>query len=239
MKSLLFSASFQRIFSIFGRTNSTKQPFMEATIKVLIVDDHVLIAQAWTSLLESVSGIDTIGTSDSADGAFRFCMENKPDIVLMDINLKESNGLEATERIINSIPKTQIIGLSLHDDISYVKKFLALGAKGYLTKNTNKEELVVAIRKVFEGEVYIGREIKDKYFTSLLDIHQKTSKKELTMKEIEIVKLIAKGLTSKEIGEAIFISPRTVETHRHNILKKLEIPNAALLSSWAKEKGYI
>jgi DNA-binding NarL/FixJ family response regulator len=98
---------------------------------------------------------------------------------------------------------------------------------------------VDAIKKVHQGESYISAEIKDRYFTSLLDINNTESKKELTLKEIEIVKLITQGFTSKEIAEKIFVSPRTVETHRHNILKKLNIPNAAQLSSWAKEKGYM
>lgn len=213
---------------------------MENEIRVLIVDDHKLIAEAWSSLLEHVDGIKVIGTADNAQDAFDFCMEHKPEIVLMDINLKGgSNGLEATEKIYNSLAKTRVIGLSLHDDISFVKKFLSIGAKGYLTKNTNKTELVEAIMKVHQGESYIAAEIKDRYFTSLLDINNTESKKELTLKEIEIVKLITQGFTSKEIAEKIFVSPRTVETHRHNILKKLNIPNAAQLSSWAKEKGYM
>ena len=164
---------------------------MESDIRVLIVDDHALIAQAWTSLLENVPGIKAVGTADNAKDAFDFCMQHRPDVVLMDINLKDSNGLDATSNITNKLAKTRIIGLSLHDDISYVKKFLALGAKGYLTKNTNKTELVEAIRKVHEGEIYIANEIKDRYFTSLLDVNNEESKKELTMKEIEIVLLVA------------------------------------------------
>lgn len=212
---------------------------MEPDIKVLIVDDHKLITEAWTSLLENAPGIKAIGTADNAQDAYDFCMQYKPDVVLMDINLKGSSGLDAAERINNNLAKTRIIGLSLHDDISYVKKFLSIGAKGYLTKNTNKAELTDAIRKVYAGETYIALEIKDRYFASLLNIGNEESKKELTLKEIEIVKLISQGLTSKDIADKIFISPRTVETHRHNILKKLNIPNAAQLSSWAKEKGYI
>ncbi len=163
----------------------------------------------------------------------------KPDVVLMDINLGEGSGFNATEKINDSMPKTRVIGLSLHDDITYVKKFLSIGAKGYLTKNTNKTELIDAIHNVYKGETFIGSDIKDRYFTSLLNVKPGDSKKELTMKEIEIVKLISKGFTSKEIAEQLFISHRTVETHRHNILKKLDLPNAAQLSSWAKEKGYV
>jgi DNA-binding NarL/FixJ family response regulator len=211
---------------------------MNTVITVLIVDDHQLISEAWSSLLENAPGIQVIGTAQSAKSAFEFALEHKPSIVLMDINLKDSNGFEATDLIYNSLAKTKIIGLSLHDDITLVKRFLSLGAKGYLTKNTTKSELIEAILKVSAGEIYIANEIKDRYFHSIMQLEQKTPSKELTAKEIEIIKLIAEGLTSKEIAEQLFISHRTVETHRHNILKKLGLPNAALLSSWAKQKGY-
>ena len=98
--------------------------------------------------------------------------------------------------------------------------------------------MINAIHAVYKGELFIAAEIKDRYFASLLNVDE-SEKKELTMKEIEIVKLISQGLTSKEIGDKLFVSHRTIETHRHNILKKLDLPNAAQLSSWAKDKGYV
>lgn len=212
---------------------------MDSIIKVLIVDDHKLIGQAWSSLLNDAPNIKVVGLAENEDDAYSMAHAHKPDVVLMDINLGEGSGFNVTEKINDSMPKTRVIGLSLHDDITYVKKFLSIGAKGYLTKNTNKTELIDAIHNVYKGETFIGSDIKDRYFTSLLNVKSGDTKKELTMKEIEIVKLISKGFTSKEIAEQLFISHRTVETHRHNILKKLEMPNAAQLSSWAKEKGYV
>jgi DNA-binding NarL/FixJ family response regulator len=212
---------------------------MEQLIKVLIVDDHKLISEAWTSLLKDAPGISVIGNADNENDAFDKAVQLRPDIILMDINLGQGSGIEATIKINDVLPKTKVIGLSLHDDITYVKKFLAVGAKGYLTKNTNKSELISAIHEVSQGNLFIGKEIKDRYFTSLLNMDTATSQKELTMKEIEIVKLIANGMTSKEIGVKLFLSPRTIEKHRHNILKKLSLPNAAQLSSWAKDKGYV
>jgi len=212
---------------------------MEQLIKVLIVDDHTLISEAWTSLLKDAPGISVIGNADNENDAFDKAVQLRPDIILMDINLGQGSGIEATIKINDALPKTKVIGLSLHDDITYVKKFLAVGAKGYLTKNTNKSELISAIHEVSQGNLFIGKEIKDRYFTSLLNMDAATAQKELTMKEIEIVKLIANGMTSKEIGVKLFLSPRTIEKHRHNILKKLSLPNAAQLSSWAKDKGYV
>ncbi len=212
---------------------------MDQVIKVLIVDDHKLISEAWSSLLREAPGIQVIGTADNVEEAYDKAVVHKPDIVFMDINLGAGSGFDATETIHNTLPKTRVIGLSLHDDITYVKKFLSIGAKGYLTKNTSKTELIEAIHAVQRGDVFIVSDIKDRYFTSLLNVDSSETKKELTMKEIEIVKLIAQGMSSKEIAEKLFISHRTVETHRHNILKKLELSNAAQLSSWAKDKGYV
>lgn len=211
---------------------------MSDFIKVLIVDDHKLISEAWSSLLKDAPQIVVCGTADTEQSAFDQSIIHKPDIVLMDINLGPGSGLSAAQKILDTLPKTRVIGLSLHDDITYVKKFLSMGAKGYLTKNTNKSELISAIHAVYNGELFIASEIKDRYFASLLNVDD-NEKKELTMKEIEIVKWIAQGLTSKEIADKLFVSHRTIETHRHNILKKLELPNAAQLSSWAKDKGYV
>ena len=129
---------------------------------------------------------------------------------------------------VDSVKIRQKLGIyCLHDDVEIpslaTEKSACFDLKAYLK----------------EGETIIGSDIKDRYFTSLLNVKSGDTKKELTMKEIEIVKLISKGFTSKEIAEKLFISHRTVETHRHNILKKLDMPNAAQLSSWAKEKGYV
>jgi DNA-binding NarL/FixJ family response regulator len=211
---------------------------MTEEIKVLIVDDHQLIREAWTAILQMTNRIKVIGTAETAEEAYEVCSIYRPEVVLMDINLKNSNGFDATEKICNSLPKTRVIGLSLHDDIALVKKFLSKGAKGYLSKNTSREELVAAIDAVMNDKIYLAADIKEKFINQIIDT-DKPAEKELTNKEIEIVTLISQGFTSKEIAEKIFISVRTVETHRHNILKKLNIPNAALLSSWAKDKGYI
>jgi DNA-binding NarL/FixJ family response regulator len=211
---------------------------MTEEIKVLIVDDHQLIREAWTAILQMTNRIKVIGTAETAEEAYEICSVYRPEVVLMDINLKNSNGFDATEKICNSLPKTRVIGLSLHEDVALVKKFLSKGAKGYLSKNTSREELVAAIDAVMNDKIYLAADIKEKFINQIIDT-DKPAEKELTNKEIEIVTLISQGFTSKEIAEKIYISVRTVETHRHNILKKLNIPNAAQLSSWAKDKGYI
>lgn len=212
---------------------------MNTNIKILIVDDHNLIVEAWTNILNAVEGYEVCGSCDTANEALSLTLQSRPDVVLMDINLKGSSGFDATENIMNQLPKTKVIGLSIHDDLSIVKKIFAKGAKGYLTKNSSKKELIISIRQVFEGEVFVCDEIKDRFFNNALSRDENGTKKDLTTKEIDIIKYIAQGMTSKEIGDILTISHRTVETHRHNILKKLDIPNSALLTSYAKDKGYI
>lgn len=209
---------------------------MDREITFVIVEDHLLVAEAWRTMLESVSNFRVLGSTDNAEQALILCQRHRPDVVFMDVNLNNSNGIEATEQICNSLPKTRVIGLSMHSDIAIVKKFMSSGAKGYLSKNAKKSELLSAIDEVMNDKTYIADDIKDRYFNGMFN---SPVKKDLSLKEIEVVKLITKGLTSKEIAELLFISPRTVETHRHNILKKLELQNAAQLSSWAMEKGYI
>jgi two-component system, NarL family, invasion response regulator UvrY len=208
-------------------------------INVFIVEDHQLIVDAWTKLLEEPEDIEVVGSTGEFDMVLPMVESARPDIVLMDINIKGGSGLDATLQITNKLPKTRVIGLSVHDDLAYVKKFIQNGAKGYLTKNTTKEELLSAIRCVFKGLNFVCQEIKDRQFFNSLSGDDDDASKELTSKEIEIIQLIATGLTSHQMAEKLFISKRTIDVHRHNILKKLKIPNAAQLSSWAKQKGYV
>lgn len=213
---------------------------MGTKIKIVLVDDHNLVTEAWSALMSLEENLSIVGTANSADTALQVCLDVLPDIVLMDINLKDSNGLDATEMICNRIAKINVIGLSLHNDVSVVKKLISKGARGYLSKNASKAELIEAINSVMMGSIYLGKNVRDKLFLETFTPENDTSSanKGLTLKEIEIVKNIANGLTSKLIAEKLYVSVRTIETHRHNILKKLSLQNAAQLSSWARERGY-
>ncbi len=211
---------------------------MDNQIKLVLVDDHNLVTEAWTALLSQEPNIVVLGSTNSADSALELCLKMHPDVVLMDINLKESNGLEATRMICNQLAKTKVIGLSLHDDIAIVKRLIANGAKGYLSKNSSKSELLEAIETVCREEIYLSTDIRNRFYMESLAPNDLPPKPELTMREIEIVKDISNGLSSKVIADKLFVSIRTVETHRHNILKKLDLQNAAQLSSWARENGY-
>ena len=208
-------------------------------IKIQIVDDHKLIIEAWSSLLDQIEGFQVVKKTSSAKDTIENALVYRPDIILLDINLGKDNGIELCEQIVNTLPKTKVIGLSLHDKVSIVKKFLSTGASGYLTKNVSPDELVKAIIEVHNGGNYICTEVQQKFSQQLFGSTSSDNEPELTAKEIEVLRYIAKGLTSKEIADELFLSQRTIETHRHNILKKLQLPNSARLISWAIQNGYL
>jgi two-component system invasion response regulator UvrY len=207
------------------------------SISVFIVDDHKLILDAWTRLLKDFDQIEIIGTASSGQKAHSAIKELRPDIVLMDINLNEVSGIELTGEITKTLPKTKIIGLSMHDDIVFVKQMLRKGASGYLTKNIDTVELVQAIEEVYNGKTYVCREIKDREFFQ--SISNTGVNNNITSKELEVIKLVIKGNTSKQIGELLNIAKRTVDTHRYNVMKKLELNKVTQLIEWAKNKGIV
>lgn len=211
---------------------------MNKNISILLVDDHNLIVEAWRMILENVPGYEICASTDNAAKAIELAILHRPDIVFMDININGGSGFDSTFEITNTLPKTKVIGLSLHSDLTIVKKIISMGARGYVTKNSSKEELILAVRSVHEGELFICNEIKNRHIELVLN-NDENKAVELTLKEISIIKLIAEGKTSKQIAENLFVSSRTIETHRYNIFKKTGVPNSMQLTSWAKDKGYI
>ena len=204
-------------------------------ITIAIVDDHKLIREMWAKMFASNSESDSYrieitGESGAVDEAIEMIKIKKPDIVLLDINLAQGSGLEAVPLIRKFSPGTRIIAVSMHNQPAYAKKMLQMGAKGYVTKNSSHKEMFKAIEAVMNGEVYVCAEIKDILSNQVLG-NEATGPdvKDLSMREIEIIKLIKEGLYSKEISSRLNISPRTVEVHRHNILKKLKLKNTASL----------
>lgn len=206
-------------------------------LKILIIDDHNLIAEAWEGILQAEPNLTVIGKARGEDEGVAIALKERPNIVLMDINLAQGDGFGCTTRISEQLPKVKIIGLSIHDDLALVKKLFKNGASGYLTKNSSTETLLEAIRTVSDGEEFICKEIKDKYFEKLMSNDK--NEEELTEREHDIVRLVAVGKTSKEIGEELHVSNRTVDSHRHRIFKKLNMNNTAQLVIWAKNKGLV
>lgn len=195
-------------------------------ITVFIVDDHKLIVEMYISLFRENKTINVIGDSGTLDEAIEMIEIKRPDIVLLDINLAKGSGFDAVPLIKKFSPETRIIAVSMHNSAAYAKKMLQLGAKAYVTKNSSKLEIFTAIEHVMNDKVYVCTEIKEALNDNSFCNETQAS---LTTREFEMINLIKEGLTSKEIAINTNLSPKTVETHRYNILKKLKIKNTASL----------
>src|SRR3990170_2873490 len=192
-------------------------------ITIAIVEDHKLIREMWTKMFATNSEIKITGESGTLNEAIEMIKIKKPDIVLLDINLQDASGMDAVPQIRKFSPGTNIIAVSMHSQPVYAKKILKLGAKGYVTKNSAHQEILKAIEEVMNGRIYVCPEIKDNLSDQIMNKKpDRPDTKNLSLREIEIVKLMREGLSSKEISSRLNIVTRTVEVHRHNILKKLK-----------------
>ena len=207
-----------------------------AKINIIITDDHQLVREAWTLLLNNDPRFNVVAAVGLGEQAVELAKSMQPDIVLMDINMSDLSGFEATKLIRKYSPRTKVIGVSIHSMPVYAKKMLSMGAAGYVTKNSPKEELMQAIMEVMNGKIFICSEVKDilahqklEPGNSLPDINL------LSKRELEIAQLIKSGLSSGEIAKKLNLSLKTVEVHRYNILKKLLLPNAAALVNFINQ----
>lgn len=205
-------------------------------IKLIIVDDHTLIRETWNIILSSDSRFKVLGVAASAEEGIQLCKEHRPDIVILDINLPGMSGIEAVPLIMKYAPGSRVIGVSLHSQVAYAKKMMQCGAWGYVTKNSHHQEMTQALIEVSQGKKYICEEIRNLIAERLINEDEKEkSLGALSIREIEIIKLIKEGLSSKEIAVAKSISIKTVEVHRYNILKKLQLKNVAALVNFVHE----
>jgi DNA-binding NarL/FixJ family response regulator len=208
-------------------------------IRLLIVDDHQIILDGLTSLLSGEQGIRVVGTANNGKEALEVLKILTVDVVLMDIDMPVMNGIEAATEIRKNPSSPKVIILSMHKEMGMIKNLIQLGVDGYLIKNSGKEELLKAIRDVFSNRQVFSPEVT----LSLLGKApgEESDKKDigLTERETEILRLIADGFSNKEIGEKLFISHRTVDTHRTNMMKKLGVNNIAGLISIAIREGIV
>ncbi len=207
-------------------------------ITILLVDDHKLIRESWSFILNTDSRFQVIGETSNAEEAVEIAKQQKPKIVLMDINMSPVNGFEATKLVRKFSPGSKIIGISMHTMPAYARRMLQMGAMGYVTKNSSKDELLTAIIEVQEGRKYICEEVKNILAQQeLVEDGGLPDMNVLSRREIDVVKLIKEGLSSKEIAVRLDISLKTVEVHRYNILKKLNLKNTAALVNFINSQG--
>ncbi|MEP7375985.1 MAG: response regulator transcription factor [Chitinophagaceae bacterium] len=205
-------------------------------ISILLVDDHRLLRETWETILNSDPRFEVIASTGDAENAIEIANTLEPHIIVMDISMTPVNGIEATRQITNHQQTSEIICVSMHNGMVYAKQILQAGAKGYLTKNSSKEELIIAIVKVSEGSIYLGEDIRNMVSPEILPA--KTSVlSTLTARQIEIILLLKEGLSSKQVSHQLKLSWRTVQVHRYNILKKLKVKNIAALINFANING--
>ncbi len=205
-------------------------------IKVLLVDDHPLVLEGIRAIIETYPHIDVVGAVSCAREALAIAAQSCPDVTLMDINMSGINGLDAIELFKEQHPTTRIIMLSMHDNREYISTSVLYGASGYVLKDVPTNEIVSAIETVAAGGTYFSSRVSD----VLLRFEKPAdSSSPLTTREQSVLLLVAEGKSSRDVGEILQISTRTVETHRKNIKKKLGIGTTAGLTRYAIENGLI
>ncbi|WP_047538318.1 response regulator transcription factor [Methylotenera versatilis] len=207
-------------------------------INVMLVDDHAVVRMGFKMLLESASEIKVIVEAENGENAIKSYVEFKPDVVVMDITMPGIGGMEAIDRILSKDSNAKILVLSAHEDSVHPKRVLNAGAMGYLTKRSAAEELIKAIRTVASGKKYIEASIAQQMAIQQLSGEQNPVDV-LSEREFEVFMSLAKGKTTNEIAETLFLSPRTVGTHLYNIKQKLNANNSAEIALIAMRSGLI
>lgn len=211
-------------------------------IKIFIVDDHKIVRNGLFAMLLSVPDIKPIGDAGNSNELFPKLKNNLPDVILMDISMPGMSGIEISKILSEKYPQIQILILSMNTDETSILSALNAGVKVFLPKDCSKEELVKAIKTVYRGQEYFGTKISKVIYQSFTGRADKTFKKNsfnLTEREIEVIRYISEGLSYKEIGAKMFISFRTVESHRNNILSKLKLKTNIDLVKYAVKNEII
>jgi DNA-binding NarL/FixJ family response regulator len=210
-------------------------------ITVLIADDHKIMLAGLRSLLEKQADIEVIAEAENGRKAVQYATDKKPDVVVMDVSMPDLNGIEATKQIVESLPETRVIALSMHSDKRFVMGMLRAGAFGYLLKDCASQELANAIHQVAVGKKYLSPEITgvviDDFLLGVSSEEVATATSRLSAREREVLQLIAEGWSTKQIASHLYVSVKTIETHRRQIMKKLDLHNIADLTKYAIREG--
>jgi len=211
-------------------------------IKLLIVDDHGILRAGLAALLKNEGDIRVIGEAEDGKSAVEMAMKTKPDIILMDLSLPEIDGIEATRQIIQKLPGTRVLILSVHEESELIKEAIKSGARGYVLKDALKDDLIRAIHEVMRDEIYLDASMIKHFFQNGVNIAEKDPdpiREQLTPREIEVLHYLAKGYTNKETAKRLNISVRTVEYHRSHINSKLDLHSRAELIEYANHEDVI
>lgn len=198
-------------------------------MKVMVVDDHILIRKGIVMLLEEFNDIQIVGEAGSGDEAIIKANSCMPDVILMDISMPNGlDGFDATEEIMKNQPSIRIILLSMHDEEIYIQKAIHLNVSGYILKKSESNDLYASISEVFQGKKYFKVGLPDEQMQKLMK-KQENTPSILTLREKEVIRLVVLGYSNKQVAEKLIISPKTVENHKANIMDKLQLSNKSEL----------
>ncbi|MFY0674583.1 MAG: response regulator transcription factor [Bacteroidia bacterium] len=212
-------------------------------VRLAIADDHQLVLDGLKALISDIADFELVAEGNNGKDICLIAENFDLDLALIDIDMPIMNGMQATEILKKKHPEIKVLVLTMHNEKGIIQKVLEVGADGYLLKNTNQQELVGAIRKVIAGEKYFSSEVTMSLATpgqgAKVILQNQELDTSLTERETEILKLVAQGYSNKEIGDTLFISHRTVDTHRTNLMRKLDAKNIAGLIRYAMRTGLI
>lgn len=212
---------------------------MSSTIKIVIADDHHILLDGLKALLQKQKDVEVVGLYDNGISLFDDLPNKTPRVAIVDINMPGMNGSELTQKIKEFFPGIYVIALSMYDDAVHIMEMIEAGVSGYLLKNVNDKELITAVRMVSEGKMYFSNEVSEKITSMVVSQQRRLEQPEepkLTERELEILKLIANEMSNAEIADSLFISERTVETHRKNMLRKTNNKTIVGLLKYALER---
>lgn len=218
---------------------------MNETIKLLVADDHPIFLEGISALISSIPHFEILGTASNGNELIAKIEKCKPNVILLDINMPELDGIETLKYIKDKFPNSKVIMLTMFNEARMIREALEAGAKGYILKNINRDELIKAIETVNSGKPFLDAAVQEKMIESIAkpnsndNIISDAILESITQREMEILQLIAQGLTSHDVAEKLFISKNTVETHRKNLLTKLNVKNTAGLLQIAFKKGIV
>jgi len=213
-----------------------------ANIKVLLVDDHQIVRDGIKLMLEPQAGIDVVGEAEKGTEVLALLKGQHVDVVVMDINMPEKDGIIATKELKEEYPDVKVLALTMSNDDSHVRQMVQAGASGYIMKSAGRQELTKAIHDVMEGKHYFSDQATESIMMDLVKNKGKSTVQDevhITEREKEVLSLIVKEYTNQEIAEKLFISPRTVDAHRRNLLQKTGARNTAGLVTYAFQHGLV
>ncbi|HPA72012.1 MAG: response regulator transcription factor [Spirochaetes bacterium] len=217
--------------------------FRKDTVKILLVEDHPIFRQGLMAILNSEPGLEVVGEAEDAFQGLKAVKEKSPDLVIVDITLKDSSGIELIKDIRLRHPEVLLLTLSMHDETIYAERALRAGARGYIMKQHAPETVVKAIRQVLDGKIFVSEEIANRIFNRFIDNRGDPGSSPvegLSDRELEVFELIGRGLGTREISEKLHVSVKTVENHRAHIKEKLNLKSAIELvqhaTLWVEKK---